>query len=367
MLARRGLLELGQWYTAQDAVKKPLSKASRCLRALSLWTLLGMAAWAATASADDDSDEAEYQQLIADALNEYDRGSWEESAALFQRAHELRPSARTWRGLGLAVFEARQYPESITYLSAALTDTRRPLTPKQREEVQGILTRARMFVGYMKLAVEPPDAQVLVNGREAHPAQNGEAITNLGWLDLEVHAEGYEPETRRVRMNAGEHQVFHVRLTPHDDASAGPHAETTDPVATSASRGEPLAWTLPPTAASRPPASPFAVWKWVAAGTAVVALGAGASMLVLQKSGAPAYTAECVKVITPASDCESRRQRLGSTLWTGSILGLSVGGALAAASVVLFALDAKPARSEHAWLRSCRGEGTLGVACRWAF
>lgn len=391
-----------QWYTAQYVVEESMlgwfggenrrsdhydgksyrgvSKASSTVRsfarvvsvvarALALATALACSP--SLASAEEDSDakvEAEYQQLITDALSEYERGSWEESAALFQRAHDLRPSARTLRGLGLAVFEARQYPESIHYLSAALTDTRRPLTPKQREEVESTLNRARLFVGYMKAVVEPSDAHVVINGQEVQPSESGEVITNLGWLDVEVRADGYDSQTRRLRMNAGEHQVFRARLTPY-----GQNAAADDrPAATEASAMSAPAPAKPVTfsdasAPANDAASPYGTWKWVTAGAAVAALGVGATMLVIQKSEAPAYTAQCVNAATPADDCEARKQRLGGVLWMGSIAGLAVGGGLAAVSVVLFALDAGTTRTEHAGLRACRGAGTLGVSCSWAF
>ena len=364
-----------------------VSKASRSLRssassvslmsalttAVTTVTIFAMFAFAfspSLASAEEDSDakvEAEYQQLIADALSEYERGSWEESAALFQRAHDLRPSARTLRGLGLAVFEARQYPESIHYLSGALTDTRRPLTQKQREEVESTLNRARMFVGYVKLVIEPSDAHVVINGRDVQPTDNGEVITNLGWLDVEVRADGYDAQTRRLRMNAGEHQVFRARLTPYGQASAtnvGPVAQEQEAAAAPIpAQADPVA----PLGASEPSSNPVGTWKWVTAGAAVVALGVGATMLVIQKSEAPAYTAECVNASLAADDCDSRKARLGGVLWTGSIVGLAVGGGLAVTSVVLFALDAGGTQTERAGLRACRGEGTIGVSCSWAF
>jgi tetratricopeptide (TPR) repeat protein len=386
-----------QWYTAQYAVEESMlgwfvgenkrsdhydgksyrnvSKASNAMRsfafiASALATALALACSPSLASAEEDSDakvEAEYQQLINDALSEYERGSWDESAALFQRAHGLRPSARTLRGLGLAVFEARQYPESIHYLSAALSDTRRPLTPKQREEVEATLNRARLFVGYLKTVVEPSEAHVVINGQEVQPGEGGEVITNLGWLDVEVRADGYDSQTRRLRMNAGEHQVFRARLTPYGQAAP---EEARPTIAEAPATAPNHVASVTPSETSAPssdPANSYGTWKWVTAAGAVVALGVGATMLVIQKSEAPAYTAQCVKSTIPADDCEQRKQRLGGVLWAGSIAGLAVGGGLAVTSVVLFALDAGATRTEHAGLRACRGEGTIGVSCSWAF
>jgi hypothetical protein len=319
----------------------------------------------ARASAEDSADakvEAEYQQLINDALNEYDRGSWEESAALFRRAHELRPSARTLRGLGLTAYEARRYPDSIRYLSEALTDTRHALTPKQREDIDATLERARLFVGYMELQVEPAGTIVTLNGQDARPDAAGTVITDAGWIDIEARADGYETLTKRIRMNAGDHQTVELKLTPPPPAAALAAAPTPAVVAP---RPEvaPLAATSQPAADS---ASPYATWKWVTAGAAVAALSTGASLLILQKAKAPAYNRDCVSSTNPPGDCDDRKALLGSTLWTGSIIGLSVGAGLGALSAVLFGLDANYG-TERSTAWACSSAGTIGVGCHVHF
>ena len=81
-----------------------------------------------------------------DALGEYDAGRYEEAAALFERAHAKSPSARTHRGLGLSYFGARKYVLAVEHLTAARTDTRRPLTKAQLSEVENFLKQADRFV-----------------------------------------------------------------------------------------------------------------------------------------------------------------------------------------------------------------------------
>jgi tetratricopeptide (TPR) repeat protein len=71
-------------------------------------------------------------------------GNWEEALALFRQAHALRPSARTLRGMGVASFEARHYADAIRYLTAAATETARPLTPEQLLAVEQLIPRARL-------------------------------------------------------------------------------------------------------------------------------------------------------------------------------------------------------------------------------
>jgi len=88
-------------------------------------------------------------------------------------------------------------------------------------------------------------------------------------------------------------------------------------------------------------------------------------MLIMQKVQAPDYDAECVKAALPKSDCADRQQLLGSTLWTGSIVGLSLGAGLAALSVALFVLDAGETHETAPSVACAPGPGA--VACRWTF
>jgi tetratricopeptide (TPR) repeat protein len=312
----------------------------------------------------DPKKEAEYQELINYALEEYDRGSWEESAALFHRAHELAPSARTLRGLGLATYEARRYAESVRHLRAALADRRRPLTDKQREEVQHTLDRAKLFVGHLNVDLSPRDAQLTINGRVVEPEVEGGFMVDSGFVDLEANAPGYLPVSRRMRIGGGEQQRVVLRL-----ASATPVAEAPAERSAPTHLPEPaqVAVTTTPDRGTATDSS-FGPWKWVAGAGAVVALAAGGTMLAMQKAQAPAYERECNQAVTAAPDCDERHTYLSTTLWTGSIVGLSLGGALTALSVTLFVLDANKddSSSQNHVVMACGG-GPFGVACRGQF
>ena len=355
---------VGQW------IRELRLCASTRTLAWCFW-LCALTASAAAEEATDPKREAEYQQVVADALDEYERGSWEEAAALFRRAHELVPSARTLRGMGLAVFEARRYAESIHYLRDALVDTRRPLNGKQRSEVEATLQRAKLFVGSLRLSVVPADAQVLINGRPALRETDGTILTDSGWLDVEASAEGYETLLKRVRMSAGDRQELSVHLTPLRAADPAPLgvATTQQPKAAAAASLPAAPEPALSSAAEREASGSHALqtWKWVTAGAAVLALGAGGTMLAVQKVKAPAYEAECVRANNPAPDCESRRTLLGTTLWAGSITGLALGGVLTALSVTLFALDTHQSRADASPALSCSGAGDIGVSCRVRF
>jgi tetratricopeptide (TPR) repeat protein len=316
-----------------------------------------------TARAEDASDakrEAQYQELINYALEEYERGSWEESAALFNRAHELAPSARTLRGLGLATYEARRYAESVRHLRAALTDKRRPLTDKQREEVQHTLERARLFVGLIVVDLSPRDAQLTINGRAQEPESEGTYMVDSGIVDLEASAPGYQATSRRMRIGGGEQQRVTLRLaetnpSPEPSATAFPDPAPVASVATEPAR---------PAQAEK---SSLSTWKWVVGATAAVALGVGGTMLVMQKAQAPEYERECNRALVPEPDCDDRHKLLSQTLPIGSVIGLSLGGALAALTVTLFVLDTRSSSESQNHTSLQCGGSPLGLACSGSF
>lgn len=93
----------------------------------------------ATAPTDPPKDvQATYRGVVMHAVSEFDAGRSAEARALFLRAHELWPSARTLRTLGMTAFDLRMYPRALEELQGALDDARRPLPDDQRAlAVQG--------------------------------------------------------------------------------------------------------------------------------------------------------------------------------------------------------------------------------------
>jgi len=179
-----------------------------CLWALALASICLLASARALAQSTD----AEFAETSAAAVREYEGGNYAEAYALFLRLHEARPSARTERALGGVAFELRRYTESVTWLEAALADARNPLDAETRTEVEGVLRRARAFVGRITLVVRGAGAdraQITIDGR----ATEERAVTlDLGEHEIEVRAEGAEPITRRISVGRGEAQSVELTL-----------------------------------------------------------------------------------------------------------------------------------------------------------
>jgi hypothetical protein len=226
------------------------------------WVLViavGLLSLVSQVRADDSKD---YEALIRSALQEYDAGRYDEAGALFRRAHELSPNARTYRGLGLTYYESRKYALAVEHLRAALDDTRRPLTAAQRDGTQKILDQAEGFVARVTVLLEPSDATLEVDGYAAQ-LKGTQLLLDAGSHELIARAPSHMEEHRRVDAIAGSATEVRIALNPEPtQVASGPTPQET---AAQAATSEP-----PPVAESSggPGIGPYIV------------LGAGGALLI---------------------------------------------------------------------------------------
>ena len=206
--------------------------------------------------------EEAYRKAIQDGVREYDAGRFEEARSLFRRAHQLSPNARTHRGLGMTAFELRDYVFAVRNLSAALQDKRKPLTPEQRKDVQGLLDRSRMFVDVYRLVIEPSSARVVIDGRAPEFEQDGSVLLGFGTHTVEASAPEREPLQQTIEVRGGTTQDLRLVLAPVQRAALPSDA--------------PAATTARPRAAKSGISHTGAVVSlWLAAGAAAVSGAAG--------------------------------------------------------------------------------------------
>jgi tetratricopeptide (TPR) repeat protein len=228
-----------------------------------------VAAFAEPGEEHDAEAQAEYAQVVGEAIAEFDAGRWAEARALFLRAHELRPSARTFRTLGMTSFELREYPRAVTELEQALADTRRPLGEEQKSHVQSLLSRAKLFVGRYRLQMVPADASLWVDGAPYKPGEREFLQLGVGNHEIVARAPGHQELRRPLKVQGGEEADLTLTLRA-----------TAPPVVVPAqSERAPAAATQP---VDEAPTSAFKKlrWTWVAAG-AGVALGGASTALWL--------------------------------------------------------------------------------------
>ena len=194
----------------------------RFASSLVLIVTLATAACPAALAQEDDA----YRDLVRRAVQEHSEGRYREARALFRRAHERFPNARTLRGIGMTNFELRQYAATIDALQAALAETRRPLTDAQRASAQDLIDRSRPFVA--RYTLEPAAAidSVRVDGAPG-VVTDGVLLVDLGTHEIAVRCEGCSRDPRSVRVAGGEEATldFTAEPEPTPAPAADPLAE----------------------------------------------------------------------------------------------------------------------------------------------
>lgn len=269
----------------------------------------------------DSSKQSEYDRLLKEALSEFGLGNWTEARALFERAHELKPSARTLRAIGLSAFEEKSYAAAVASLTAALNDQRQPLSAKQRDEAANAIDRALNYIAEYELVITPEDAKATVTIDSREPVMlDGRLLLDPGKYLLEVTAEGYEVARQNLDARPREKQTLHIAL-------ALPQSETTPAqVAVTAS---------PTTSSGAPKDTGLSTQQWIgigvgAAGIATLGVSAAFGLTAMSK----ADDAGCSKGLCP----NERAQKLNNeALDAGTISTVTfiAGAVTAAAGAVL--------------------------------
>jgi len=162
----------------------------------------------------DGADDPAYRKAIKEGLAEYASLHFEEARSLFRRAHRISPNARTFRGIGMASFELRDYVAAMRNLSAALKDNRKPLSPEQRKHAQDLLDRSRIMVDVYTLTVSPSSARVLIDGRAPELDTDGVLLLGVGLHNLEASAPGMAVRSLPINVRGGERKELSVTLEP---------------------------------------------------------------------------------------------------------------------------------------------------------
>jgi hypothetical protein len=276
-----------------------------------LWGLSGTAS--AQAGAAGAGEAQGYGDLIDLALDELQRGNWDEAEAYFRRAHALQPNARTLHGLGVTSFEGRRYVAAIDFFEAALADARKPLTERQRETARAGLSRSKTVIARLSLQLSPRDATVRVDGNPARIREGGELWLDPGTHEIVFTAPGHDQVVRRLRAKSGTTTELAVALEPVGGA----------PVASAAPPGATAGADEDVTAGSDGPGA----LPWVAVGVGGALAAGGAVMLVMGLDDIDSV--EHAEPGTFYDEIEDAEQRGPVLVGAGAaMLGLGVAGAV---------------------------------------
>lgn len=199
-----------------------------------------------------------YGAAIDEAVAAFEGGRWLEARAAFARAHAIAPSARTFRGLGLASFYLKEPAAARAAFESALRDTRKPLTDQQRSELTTMLAECARSSGRFTLEMAPDDTLITVDGvavaeRTLFPERGEHAIV--------ASADGFVAQEQKVAVSGGEDGALRFALV-----RAAPEAAPS-PLEPPAVRPGAPALTAP---TSTEPATHDRFWTWIALGAVPV-------------------------------------------------------------------------------------------------
>lgn len=314
----------------------------------------------AQASSNAATGSEAYKQLIEQALSEFKHKNWPEARILFRRAHELSPSARTLRGMGVVSYEMRDYVQAVRDLSAALVDPRQPLNAEQRGEAETLLARARTFVGVYRVTVEPAEATLALDGAPAVRETDGTYLVAFGEHVLSATANGYEAGRTQVTVQGGENGEVSLALVPvFIEPRVAPTAASEPSSARELSEPSPE-----PTATENEDKGGLR-FTWVTLGASALFGGASAAFWLLGAQKLDELDASCKTAAAEGDPCRSGKTNTDDVARYELLTNISLGftGAALVATGVL-AIVEWPRRSER---RVAVGLGPSSLSVRGAF
>ncbi|HKP58464.1 MAG TPA: PEGA domain-containing protein [Polyangiales bacterium] len=229
--------------------------------------------------------DADYAAVLDQAVEAFDRHDYGRARTLFEKAHALRANARVLRGLGLSALQLRRFTQAKQELTAALSDTRQPLTQAQRESVAALLAWMETDLATLRLRLKPSNSQITLDGE---PALATEFVLEPGAHQLRVTSEGYEAESRALELSAGEDRTLDIALLALIPPTPPPPPISTATKPADARRNEQRS---SPQHDPNPPQSSTVLerwWFWTAVGV-LIAGGVATAVALTAKEPEPAY------------------------------------------------------------------------------
>lgn len=199
-------------------------------------------------------EQNEARELFSRGVELSEQERWGEALELFRRSRAITERPSTTFNIAVALLRLGRPTEALT----ALRDYLRIAGPEEearRAEAQELLELALSSVAELTLTIDPPFAEVRVDG-ELQAGDTRERVLTLdpGTHNVRVSADRYEADSFEVSLLTAERVAREVTLDPVPDPIASP---------------------APP---PRPPPERSLLeqpWLWIVAGVIVVGAGVG--------------------------------------------------------------------------------------------
>lgn len=158
-----------------------------------------------------------HTQLVNSAIAAFGAGRYLDARELMQRAHQLSPSARTLRGMGLAAFQAKRYALASQDFEHALAEQRHPLTAEQHEEVVRLQAEANALTARFRLVGQVPGAVIRIDGEPPRMDSGGFLVLEAGEHSLSLRPANGRERTMPITAEPGtwsELDVGAMRVRP---------------------------------------------------------------------------------------------------------------------------------------------------------
>jgi hypothetical protein len=160
------------------------------------------------------ADAASSDVLIQQALDLRRDGKPEEALKLFQRAHSISPSARTFGQMGLVETSLTRWIDADLHLSVALTSPDDPWVIKNRAFLEQALATTKLHIGDVVIS-GPAGVEVFVGGKSVGtlPAVPPVHLVE-GAVSVSATAAGFKPFDQTIVIRAGARSSVEITLSP---------------------------------------------------------------------------------------------------------------------------------------------------------
>jgi hypothetical protein len=295
------------------------------------WELFSVAlafalCWAAPRSAEAEKKDA--RTLFKEGVAAYNAGKFEEAAAAFEGAYDLKPTYKLLFNIGQAYAAIKKYDLAIQAFERYLVDGGDDVTEDRRDEVLREIAKLRPLVGFIDVDA-PSGVTVFVDGKDRGKTPlPSKIMATVGHVHMVVlKKDGEVVHTRKLSVFGGTVETVEYE----EKKEVAPPPPEPEP--------RPESLPLEDTEEESEPLSTTKLWGWVAVGVGAGLLAGGGVTAVLASVQDGNLGEAC-----PDAHCAPRRQgeidALNGLALTTDIL-LAAGGVLAAAGIVLLVLPEK--------------------------
>ncbi|WP_437277507.1 hypothetical protein WME90_40670 [Sorangium sp. So ce375] len=202
------------------------------------------------------SDDSVVKDHLRRARRARASGRWTEAHAAYKAAFDAidatsiseRESAEVAGELGLCELKLRKFRDAAEHLAWSL-ERRKALSPEQQKGFADGLAQAVPFLATLYLSVDPPDAEVFVEGKPiGRPRRTYTLFFEPGKHMVRARAPGRAEGTQTLDAQAGTEPIMTFQLSSaaessaKDDAPAVPEPVSAAPRARPQAPGQPASW-----------------------------------------------------------------------------------------------------------------------------